>query len=155
MDRRTFLSASGIVAAAGLAGCTSLSDDTPDGVVLSMIELGNATDEAQTFDVLVEHDGDIVYWEAHEIEPSGAGQQMGSDRFTPTVPEEPGSVVVHARVGDRWTTTDFVEGGFDGECVVATFLYGFRGDDVLSAHPISADALEGQDDLPACPIESE
>lgn len=149
LTRRGFV-ATGTAALGTLPGCTAFESD-PDGAVLAGVELGNATEETQTFHVLVEYDDEIVHWSSHDVEPAANEGRMGGTIVDPEVPAEPGRVVVHGCVGDRRASTDLVEAGFDGECVVETYIYGFRGDEALSAHPTTVDSLEDPPDSLECP----
>lgn len=145
MNRRTFLAGVGVASIGGLAGCTGAADDNPEGVRLPRVELGNATAETHTFHVIVEFDGEIHHWDSYEIEPGFNEQGLGSQLINPNLPDEAGDVVVHARIGAQRSRIDFDREGYgEGECVIATFLYGFRGDDELSSHPTS---LEDSGDL--------
>lgn len=138
MNRRTFLSCSGLAVAGGLAGCTGGADETPDGVILPRVELGNASSTPQTFHVLVEYNGELDHWASYEIEPTVGQEGMGSELIDPELPPDPALITAYVRVGEERAAIDFeAEGYSEGKCVIATFLYGFRGDDILSAHPTS------------------
>lgn len=151
MDRRTFLASAGAAGALGLAGCAG-DDEPPEGVVLPRVELGNATSEPVRFHVLVEYDGELEHWDDYEVDPGFQAQGMGSDLIDPELPEDPGAVKAHARVGNQRSRIDFEREGYgEGECVIATFLYGFRAEDRLSAHPTSVD--DDWDADVGCPID--
>ena len=151
MDRRTFLGTAGLGAVTGVAGCLGGEEDV-EGVLLPRVELGNATSEAVTVDVIVEYDGEIEYWDAHQVAPGGGENGMGSQLVDPELPEEPGQVIAQARIDQQRASIDFAESGYgDGNCVIATFLYGFRGDDVLSAHPATVEDDWANADAIGCP----
>lgn len=122
----------------GIAGCFSRPVSEQQGVSLAGIELGNATDESQIFNLLVTYEEEIVHWEAHEVEP-GSETDMGSKVVDPGITTGPGDVGLKCRVGEHATMTDFDDPNFHGECVLGTFLYGFRDDQVLSSHPTTVD----------------
>ena len=155
MDRRAFLACASLTTVAGIAGCTGSADESEDGVIMPRVELGNATNDTQTFHLLVEYDGEFEHWNSYDVEPSLDSGSMGSELIDPGLPDEPGEVVVYVRIGDRRARIDFADDGYgDGECVLATFLYGFRGDNRISAHPMT---LADDEDLAAeldCPGET-
>ena len=134
--RQTLLGVTAVLA--GIGGCSSRSLSNQQGVALAGVELGNATEESQVFHLLIESEGDIVHWDAHEVEPS-SGDQLGSEVVNPGIANGPGDVEIKCRVEDQQTVTDFGDQDFHGECVLGAFLYGFRGDRVLSSHPTTAD----------------
>ena len=135
--RQALLGATAVLS--GVAGCSSRPSSNQQGVDLAGVELGNATEESQIFHLLIEYEGEIVHWDAHELEPSD-GNQMGDEVVDPSITTDSGDVEIKCRVGDQHTVTDFDDQDFHGECVLATFLYGFRGDNVLSSHPTTADS---------------
>lgn len=139
-----------IAVLSGVAGCSSRPSSNQQGVNLAGIELGNATEASQVFHLLVEYEGEIAHWDAHEVEPSG-GNQMGGEVVDPGITAGPGDVEIRCRVGDQHTVTDFDDQRFHGECVLGTYLYGFRGDTVLSSHPTTADSEPSE--LIECPTD--
>ena len=152
MDRRTFLSCASVVAIGAFSGCTGRASDTGDGVILPRVELGNATNESQTFHLLIEFNDNIAHWDSYEVGPTFAEQGMGSEMIDPDLPDESGAVTAHVRIGSERASIDFEEEGYgDGDCVIATFLYGFRGEDQLSAHPVTVDENWGVSEQIACP----
>ena len=131
MNRRTFLagSASAITAFAG--GCTTIADAESDGVILTHVELGNASDESHVFDVLVTHDNEVVHWSLHEVGGSENEEGAGGEVIEIDDPDEYGPVEVLVRVGDQWTKTDFDTDEYDGERVIAVVTYGMIEDEFL------------------------
>jgi len=134
--RQALLGATAVLA--GIGGCSSRPSSNRQEVSLAGVELGNASKESQIFHLLVEYEGDIVYWDAHELEPSG-DDQLESEVVDPGITTGRGDVEIKCRVGDQHTVADFGNQDFHGECVLGTFLYGFRGDRILSSHPTTAD----------------
>ena len=134
--RQALLGAIGVLV--GVTGCSSSTTSNQQGVALAGVELGNATEEEQMFHLLVEYEEDIVYWNSHELEPSEENQ-MSSRVVDPGITTSKGNVEVKCRVGDKHKIADFNYQNFHGECVISTFLYGFRGDQVLSSHPTTVD----------------
>ena len=135
MDRRTFLGGLGLTAAGGLAGCTGAADEE-SGVRLPRVELINASTTDQTFHVIVKYDGEIAHWDSYDVESRYDEEGTGSMLVNPGIDPEPGHVSVHTRVDDEESEIDFDREGYgDGECVLATFTYGFRGDDQLTSYP--------------------
>ncbi len=126
MKRRALLGSAVALTALG-GGCTVLSEDSRAGVVLTHVELGNADDEARTFDVVVRHDGEIVHWSTHEL-----GVSEDSDEVVEIDgPDERGHVEVDVRVDGQWASTDFDTDEYDGEEVIAIVTYGMAEEDAL------------------------
>ncbi|KDE58297.1 hypothetical protein EL22_05870 [Halostagnicola sp. A56] len=123
------------------------------------IEFGNATAEPLTFHYLVENEDEIIFWSSREVTPDAGEEQTGFETFVPDVPPDPGPITVHCRVGDQRATIDFIRDDFggsddvDGKCVIGTFIHGFRGENVLSTHPIAVDAFEEPPEWVECPRE--
>lgn len=124
MNRRAFLAESATVVIAASGGCAAFENGERDGVVLSHVELGNATDEPQQFDVLVTHDDEVVHWSLHAVEAGGNDQDAGGDVIDLGTPDDHGRVEVHVRVDDEWASTDFDTDRFAGERVIAVVTYG-------------------------------
>lgn len=131
MNRRQFVAWAGSAATIGLAGCSAVDPESPGGVVLTHVELGNAAPEPRVFDVLVEHDDEVVHWDAHEVDPGGGDGEIGGEVIEVDAPEEPGSVEVSVRVGEQWERTDFDDGRYDGERVLVSATYGWPEPAVL------------------------
>lgn len=124
MQRRTFLAGSAAVASAVVGGCLGSGDDARTGVILTHVELGNATADPQVFDVLVTQDDEIIHWATHEVGVGAAPDEAGGKVIELDPPAEPGAVEVHARVGENWQRTGFTTDEFDGERVIAVVTYG-------------------------------
>ena len=131
MNRRQLLTGAATAITAICVGCTSVPRDGREGVVLTHVELGNATGERQQFDVLVTHDGEIIHWALHEVEPGGDDREAGGTVVEIDSPDDPGDVEVHVRVEDQWASTDFESEEYDGERVLAVVTYGMVDDDLL------------------------
>lgn len=131
MNRRTLLAGSATAFAAIAGGCTSASKDERDGVILTHVELGNASGEPQLFDVLVRHDGEIIHWSLHEVGVGAGEGQAGGQVIDIDAPAERGRVDVHVRVGDVWSSTDYDTDEYEGEHVIAVVTYGTMGDEFL------------------------
>lgn len=130
MDRRTFLACGATAVGSVTGGCTAFSGTRRDGVALTHVELGNASGEPQTFDLLVFRDGEIVHWSTREVE-SGEGGQTGGEVIEMDAADEYGRVEVYVRIGDERTGTDFEADEYDGERVIAVVTYGAVEDDML------------------------
>lgn len=139
MHRRQFVAWSGTALAFGLAGCSTLGAEAREGVVLTHVELGNASPDPQEFDVLVTHDGEVVHWAAHEVEARVDDEELGGEVVEIDAPEEPGSVEVYVRVGERWERTDFDSERYDGEEVIVTATYGLPEAGVLRLSRVESD----------------
>lgn len=150
LRRRSILKAGGTLLVGGLAGC-STSDSSPEGVILAGVELANDTEESYIFHLLVENDNEIISWSSHEVEPNSSEQQAGVEIIYPEMPDTPEPITVHCRVGEHWVSTDFLDEDFEEECVLATFLYGFRAEEVLSTHPTTVNSLENPPESLECP----
>lgn len=131
MNRRTFLASSATVVWIPLVGCTRSDPDDQAGVILTHVELGNASGDSQIFDLLVTHDDDIVHWSLHEVPPGSEGQAAGGRVVDIDGPDEPGRVEVHVRVGSEWRSIDFTTDKYDGRRVIAVVTYGMIEDDLL------------------------
>lgn len=125
MNRRQFLGGSGTVAMVGITGCSTLDSGGREGVILTQVELGNATGEPQAFDVVVTYDGDLTHWSSYEVEVGDAEQEMGGEVVEIDAPDNPGAVEVHVRVGETWKSVDFDADRYDGERVIAIATYGW------------------------------
>lgn len=130
MNRRTFLAGSGTAIAGAFAGCTALAGSTGTGVVLTHVELGNASGHSRTFHLLVAYDGAIEHWSSHRVRAGTDDSEMGDRLVEIDAPEEPVETVVRARVGGQRTSVSFGADEYDGEDAIATFIYGpWRTDD--------------------------
>lgn len=130
MNRRTFLAGSGTALAGAVAGCTALAGSGGSGVVLTHVELGNASGDPRTFHLLVEYGGTIERWTSHHVEAATDGRDMGDRLVEVDAPEEPVGTVVHARVEEQRTSVSFGADEYDGEQAIATFIYGpWKNDD--------------------------
>ncbi|ERJ05541.1 membrane lipoprotein [Halorhabdus tiamatea SARL4B] len=119
--RRRFLALStGSIGA--LSGC-SLPTGGPPDVTLGGVSLVNTTSTAVAFDVIVESDGEMVYWESHKIEPAPDNGQTNTETIVPDLPEESETIVVHSRVDGQRRTIDLGRDDFDGECVLPSFIW--------------------------------
>lgn len=114
-------------------GCLSLNDERRDGVILTHVELGNITDEPQTFDVLLTRDGEIIHWTQHELD-AGGEEVLAID-----AQKAHGRVEVLVRVNDNWDRTDFDDEIYDGERVIAVVTYGMVEDEALRIRRVIAD----------------
>jgi hypothetical protein len=130
MNRRTFLAGSATLLSALSGGCLAV-DDGRKGVILTHVELGNATDEPRQFDVLVTHDGEIIHWALHDVGVGEGDHEAGGSVIEIESPDEFGSVDVHVRVEETWASTDFDTDRYDGERVIAVVTYGMIEDDML------------------------
>jgi hypothetical protein len=104
MTRRTF----GLLSLVGLAGCQRSRGNTTTSI--GTIELLNERPADATFHVLVERDGEVVFWDTVHV--TGSDDQsinvveMGTD-----LPQGlSGPLRIHARVGEQWDTTT-IDGG--------------------------------------------
>lgn len=125
MDRRTFLAESAAILTAVSGGCTTFNTGGREGVILTHVELGNHSDEAQAFDVQVIHDDEVIHWTQREL-ASGGDEVIEIDS-----PDEHGSVEVFVRVEEQWDSTDFDADEYDGERVIAVVTYGKVEPDAL------------------------
>lgn len=131
MDRRTFLVGSASVFTAIVSGCTTFADEERDGVILTHVELGNASDGPQVFDVLATHDDEIIHWSSHEVEVTENEEAAGGEVIGINAPDEYGRVEVLVRAKDQWAQTDFDTDEYDGERVIAVVTYGMVEDELL------------------------
>lgn len=122
--RRSLLVAGGATAIASLAGCTGDDDDEgegseqarvtthdpADGVLLNDVSLVNFDDEERTLHLLLEHDGETIHWDGHDLGATGSGDPRHGVTYDD--PGTPGEITVQARVGDQSidTTLDDLEG---------------------------------------------
>jgi hypothetical protein len=139
MRRRTFLASSVAVGASFTSGCTGLLAEEREGVTLTHVELGNASNEPQVFDLLVTHDDEIIHWSSHEVGVGGTDQEMGDALVELDSPDERGHVEVLVRVGEEWERTDFDTDRYDGERVIAVVVYGIIEDDMLRISRLVSD----------------
>jgi len=121
MDRRKLLLLSG-AALSGLAGC-AIPTSGSTNVTLSGISLVNTTSTAVEFDVIVESDDRIVYWESHEIDSAPDDSQTNIETIVPDLPDEYDNVAVHGRVNGQRRTINLGRENFDNECVLPSFIY--------------------------------
>jgi len=118
LTRRSLLAGAGVGAAA-LAGCLGggggSDDDEPtetdapgtttetpapaDDPRLRHIDLINRDDEAHTVHVQVERDGEVVYWDVHDLGAADEGE-AASTLIEQSWPDAPGAVTIEARVDD-------------------------------------------------------
>lgn len=133
MNRRTFLAGSATILTATSGGCTTFNTDGREGVILTHVELGNQSDEAQAFDVQVFHDDEVIHWTQREL-ASGGDAVIEID-----APEEFGSVEVFVRAGEEWDSTDFAAEEYDGERVIAVVTYGKVEPDALRISRVVSD----------------
>ena len=118
LTRRSLLAGAGVGAAA-LAGClgggggnddddptdtaqttTMVADDnTAAGPRLRHIDLINRDDVAHTVHVQVERDGEVVYWDVHDLEASGEGE-AASTLIEQSWEDAAGTITIEARVDD-------------------------------------------------------
>jgi hypothetical protein len=131
MNRRKVLAGSATVGAISVAGCTGLLEEDRQGVTISHVELGNASEDRQIFDLLVTHDDEIIHWSSHEVGVGENHQEMGDALVEIDSPDERGQVEVLVRVGEEWQRTDFGTDRYDGERVIAVVVYGMVEDDML------------------------
>lgn len=129
MKRRDLLVGAGLTVTTGLAGCSALADSGGAGVVLTHVELGNASGEPCTFHLLVEYDDEITHWSSHYVGAGDDDPDMGDHLVELDAPEEPGETVVHARVNEQRTSVSFDTDEFDGQQAIATVIYGPWQDD--------------------------
>ena len=139
MRRRTFLASSVTVGAIFMSGCTGLLAENREGVTLTHVELGNASDEPQVFNLLVTHDDEIIHWASHEVGVGGPDQEMRDALVEINSPDERGHVEVLVRVGEEWQQTDFDTDRYDGERVIAVVVYGMVEDDMLRISRLVSD----------------
>ena len=83
----------------------------------------NTTSTAVAFDVIVESDDEMVYWESHEVEPAQDNRQTNTETIVPDLPEESETILVHGRVDGQRRTIDLRRDNFDGECVLPSFIW--------------------------------
>lgn len=145
MNRRQFLGGSAIAAAAGLAGCTEFVPERREGVVLTHIELGNASTEPQRFDVIVSYDDEFVQWDSYEVEARVDEQTLGGRVIEVDAPDDPGRVEVSVRVGETWKRADFDTGRYDGEQVIAIATYGLPEAGILRLSRVISDRSTATD----------
>lgn len=97
----------------GFAGCSALSPDSDRPTrtaYLAALTLRNHDPEARTLHVLVEQDGEPVYWRSHRLGPRG-----GEGAIVEVDPswdvDASGEYVVRGRVDDSadWRTFDLTE----------------------------------------------
>lgn len=131
MRRRTFLAGGATVASIPVSGCAGFFHEGREGVILTHVELGNASSEPQVFDLLVTHDDEIVHWTSHEVGVGEDDQEMGGTVIDIDSPAERGHVEVSVRVGEEWKRTDFATDRYEGERVIAVVVYGMSDEDLL------------------------
>lgn len=131
MKRRTMLAGSALLVPAVLSGCLSSGSDEREGAILTHVELGNATDDPQRFDLLVMHDDEIIHWATHEVEVATAEGEAGGAVIPIDSPDDSGHVEVYVRVGTEWQRTDFATDDYDDERVIAVVTYGMIEDEML------------------------
>jgi hypothetical protein len=124
MQRRAFLAGGTAILTVAASGCGGVLDEGLEGVVLTHVELGNASGTPRVFDLQVTHDGDIVHWAAHEVGVAESDREMGGTVVDFDGPDDPGQVEVAVRVGREWARTDFATAEYDGERVLAVVTYG-------------------------------
>lgn len=116
-----------------------LGSEEREGVILTHVELGNATSEPQVFDVIVTYNDNIVHWSSNEVGVGDDEQEMGGEVIEIDASDEPGSVEVHVRVGEKWKTTDFDTDRYDGQRVIALVTYGWPEDEILRISRVVSD----------------
>ncbi len=139
MNRRTFLAGSATVGTISVAGCTGFLDEKQEGVTLTHVELGNASDEPQIFDLLVTHDNEIIYWSSHEVGVGGNDQEMGDMLVEIDSPDERGHVEALVRVGEVWQRKGFDTDRYDGERVIVVVVYAMVEDEMLRISRLISD----------------
>lgn len=139
VTRRQYLGIGGTAVALGLAGCSMAGAPDREGVILTHVELGNASPDPEEFDVLVTHDGEIVHWALHEVDVGSDEDEMGGTVIDIDSREEPGQVEVLVRVGQQWERTDFDSDRYDGNRVIAVVTYGLPEDGVLRISRVISD----------------
>lgn len=124
VSRRDLLlaTASGV----SLAGCASLRP-RQEGVVLLELITANWLDEPVEFHILIEYDGEIVHWSSHTAEGRDGVRLDGET--VPDMPVGPGDITVHARVGNKRRSMNFVEAGDEGKCVKVRVMCESYGDE--------------------------
>ena len=112
--RRAFaLLAAGALSVAAGCGVLSFGDDAPVRTsYLASLELQNSDAVERRLHVLIERDGDPVYWRTHRLGPHDVGSEDDRLDVDPTWGvAASGEYVVHARVDDShdWRTFDLTE----------------------------------------------
>lgn len=138
-DRRTVLGFIGTTVTTGLAGCQTPGSGQREGVVLTHVELGNASPDPQVFDLLVRRDGEIVHWDSHDVGTGTGEDEIGGEVVEMDGPEDPGRVEVAVRVGEQWERTGFDDDRYDGKEVIAVVTYGRLEADTLRISRIDSD----------------
>ena len=117
VTRRELLTAGMAVGVGSLAGCSealSLSDSPPK---LGRVSVENRDDTPHTVHLLVERDGDLVYWQSFDLEATSENEQGQKVRDIRTVPRSEwgdtrGDYRVRARLDhETEATTDPVNHG--------------------------------------------
>lgn len=139
MRRRTFLTDSATLMTIPVAGCTAAFDEEREGVTITHVELGNASDEPRVFDLLVTQGEEIIHWASHEVDVGKNSQEMGGTVIDIDGPNDPGHVEVSVRVGEKWERTDFNTDRYDGERVIAVVVYGMLEEETLRISRLISD----------------
>lgn len=139
MNRRHYLSIGGTAVALGLAGCSMPGSSEREGVILTHVELGNASSEPEVFAILVTYDGDIVHWEPHKVGIGADEDEIGGELIEIDSPGDPGRVEVFVRVREHWERTDFDTDRYDGKRVIAVVTYGLPEAEVLRISRVVSD----------------
>ena len=117
LTRRELLTAGMVAGVGSLAGCSgalSLSDSPPK---LGRVRVENRDDAPHTVHLLVERDGELVYWQSFDLEATSENEQGQKVRDIRTVPrsewgDTPGDYYVQARLDhETEVTTDPVNHG--------------------------------------------
>lgn len=111
--RREFLGGGAVVGLGSLAGCSRMSSLTSSPPKLGRIQVENRDDAPHTVHLLVERDGDIVYWQSFDLEATEENDQGQTVRDIRTIPRSKwgdtrGDYHVRARLNDASITEDTV-----------------------------------------------
>lgn len=103
VTRRGTLQIGGTALVTGLAGCGSVGGRS--GATLDVVNVVNEREDPHIVHLLVEHDGEIVYWSSLDL-PAATTREGGVIEAEGTViedewPDRPGRIVVHARLDDH------------------------------------------------------